>query len=132
MRLLETAGLRGAPAETLRAIEAALKGLDLARSQVVLVTDWQDHRRDQRYGVMVVGSERVLISAGAFGPHFGAAGREALAAVVRGLSDRGALNFKESVIAPHEFGRVFDEPSLDDVRRLLSNANPVDPLIYLE
>lgn len=125
-------GLEGAPDETLGAVTSALKPFDLSAATVVLVTDWQDRRPDQRYSVLVQEGARTLVSADAFGPRFGAPGTRALTALVRFLLDRGAVNFKESVIAPHEFGRLMDEPSGDDRRRLLAIANPVDPLIYLE
>lgn len=132
MNRIETTGWNGAPDETLALVASVLRSFDLGAAQVVLVTDWQDRRASQRYALLVQSGTRTLVSAAAFGPRFGERGTSGLESLVRGLLDRGATNFKESVIAPHEFGRMLEEPTADEFRELLASANPVDPLLYLQ
>jgi hypothetical protein len=129
---IDPVGSQGQPAATLEALQAAFKGMELKRAEVIMVTDWQDSRRDARYAVMVRDGSRALLSHDAFGPRYGTPGEEALRSLVRGLLDRGAVNFKERVLAPHEFNRLLDEPSARVVQNLNAAGNPADPGIYLE
>ena len=132
MDLLEPTGLRGQPLATLEAVKAAAKHLDLRRAEVILLTDWQDRRERQRYAVFVHDRDRALLSEDAFGPQFGEPGTAALRELVRHLLDRGAANFKERVLPPHEFSRLLQDLPEDLVQQLNAGANPVDPLIYTQ
>lgn len=128
----EPVGLRGNPAETLEAATAALRGLDLARSVVIMLTDWQGDRAGARYMALIADPTRAVVTEDAFGPRYGPAGAEALRSLVRGLLERGAVNFKERVVAPHEFSRQLEDLGPDGYREVLAAANPTDPQIYLQ
>jgi hypothetical protein len=135
MKKLETdtidpVGLQGAPSETLTALKTALKTLEVRGSIVILIADWQDRRASARYAVLVTHGERSVLSEDAFGGRYGEAGRSALAQLVTYLTDRGADNFKESVVPPHDFTRLLEFPTHEAMLRLMANANPTDPEIY--
>ena len=123
-------GLRGSPLQTLEAMHAALRTLDVKGSMVIVIADWQDRRDTARYAVLVRHGERSVLSEDAFGGRYGAAGKKALADLVNLLCNRGAENFKESVLAPHEFTRLLEDPSGQHLQRIIANANPSDPEIY--
>ncbi len=127
---LDPIGLRGAPLETLEAVRAGLRSIDVKDSIVTLIADWQGRRDSARYAVLVRNGERSLLSEDAFGGRYGAAGQRALADLVTMLTDRGASNFKESVLAPHEFSRLLEDPTAERLQHILANANPSDPEIY--
>ena len=127
---LEPIGVQGASGETLEAVLRAVKNLHLERAQVTLVTDWQDRRERARYAVFVREGEHRVLSADAFGPRYGEAGGKALADLVNALTDRGANNFKESVLSPHEFSQALEYPDEAMIMKITANANPTDPSIY--
>lgn len=132
MQISDPVGLQGQPAETLEAVRRELKPFDLERTVVVLVTDWQDSRGNARYALLARDGERVLLSESAFGPLYGESGTAALRTLVRGLLDDGAVNFKETIVAPHEFSRLLEDPTPEGLVGLLASANPSDPQLYLE
>ncbi len=127
---LEAWGLAGAPTETFAAIKDLLKKQNLESASVVLITDWQDRRSSARYAVLVRIAEKIFLSQAAFGPRFGDAGTEALQNLITLLQSCGATNFKESVLAPHEFARMLEYPNELVLEKLAANANPTDPSIY--
>ena len=129
--LLEPIGLQGAPKETLEAIQQALKGFDIKHAVVTMISDWQDRRESARYAVLVRSHDHVALSEDAFGPRYGAAGTDALARLVSSLVERGAVNFKESVLAPHEFTRLLEYPDQHTLLQITANANPAGPDLYV-
>jgi Protein of unknown function (DUF3197) len=130
MDTTEPVGLQGAPLETLEAVKVALRTVELRGAIVTLIADWQDRRDSARYAVFVRHGERSVLSEDAFGGRYGAAGVKALADLVTMLWDRGAENFKESIIAPHDFARLLEHPTPEHLGRVTASANPTDPEIY--
>ncbi len=128
--VLDPIGSRGSPFETLKAIVETTKRLDLSSSTIVFVTDWEDRRETARIAVLMRFSTETIISQDAFGLRYKDAGKKALVALVDHLCQRGAQNFKESVIAPHEFTRLLEYPSSPNLARVFANADPTDPEIY--
>ena len=129
--LLEPVGLQGSPTETLEAVTHALKGFDIKHAVVTMIADWQDRRESARYAVLVKSHDHTVLSEDAFGPRYGQAGAEALAKLISGLVDRGAVNFKESVLAPHEFSRLLEYPDAHALLQITANANPAGPDLYV-
>jgi Protein of unknown function (DUF3197) len=135
MKKLETdtidpVGLQGAPTETLEAVKIALRTLEVKGSTVILIADWQDRRDTARYAVLVRHGTHTVLSEDAFGGRYGATGTQALTDLVTYLWNKGADNFKESVIAPHDFTRLLEFPTNEALLRVMANANPTDPEIY--
>ena len=127
---LDPIGLRGAPFESLNAMKLALRGVKLIGATVTLIADWQDRRDSARYAVLVRDNDSHVVSEDAFGGRYGADGVKALAELVTFLCEQGATNFKESVLAPHEFTRLLEYPDAHNLQRISANANPSDPEIY--
>jgi Protein of unknown function (DUF3197) len=127
---LDPIGLQGSPLETLNAMQTVLKGLDLKHATVTVISDWQDRRDSARYAVLVKSGPRVALSEDAFGPRYGAGGTKAMADLLEHLSAKGAINFKESVLAPHEFSRLLEYPDAHAILQLTANANPASPAIW--
>jgi hypothetical protein len=128
--LLDPVGMQGAPQETLAALKIAVRGMDLERAIVTLVADWQDRRASARYAVMLRENGRTVLSEDAFGGRYGALGVTGLAQLVDWLTEAGASDFKESIVAPHEFNRLLEHLDAHGVQKLIANANPTDPEIY--
>jgi hypothetical protein len=127
----ETLGTTGQPRETLAALVTPLKSLNAATTTVVLVTDWQGRRESAHYALFAHDKGQTVISADAFGPRYGATGVAALRELIESLQNRGAENFKEAILAPHEFNRLLDDPSKAMILRLLAIANPSDVALYV-
>ena len=127
---LDPVGLRGAPSETLSAMKLELRGVKLGEAVVTLIADWQDRRDSGRYAVLVRNGGSQIVSEDAFGGRYGADGVKALADLVTFLCEQGATNFKESVLAPHEFTRLLEYPDAHNLQRVSANANPSDFEIY--
>jgi len=127
---LDPVGLRGAPRETLTAMKLELRGVKLGEAVVTLIADWQDRRDSGRYAVLVRVGGSQIVSEDAFGGRYGPSGTQALAELVTHLIEHGATNFKESVLAPHEFTRLLEYPDAHNLQRISANANPCDPEIY--
>jgi hypothetical protein len=130
MDTTDPVGLQGAPLETLEAVHAALRTVEVRGAIVTLIADWQDRRDSARYAVFIRHGGRSVLSEDAFGGRYGAAGVKALADLVTMLWNRGAENFKESVLAPHDFTRLLENPTPEHLMRVMANANPTDPEIY--
>jgi hypothetical protein len=129
--LADTWGAQGRPRETLAALAQPLKSLNAETTTVVLVTDWQGSRENANYALFAHDKGQTVVSADAFGPRYGATGVAALRELVEGLQNRGAENFKEAILAPHEFNRLLEEPSAAMILRLLAIANPIDVALYV-
>ncbi|HEX2864313.1 MAG TPA: DUF3197 domain-containing protein [Deinococcales bacterium] len=129
---LEPVGFQGQPGPTLDAVRAAAKALDLHQAEVIVVTDWQGQRPTARYAVLIHARGRSVLSEDAFGPRYGREGGQALRDLILGLQERGVLNFKERVLAPHEFTRIMDTAPAGLVQSLNAGGNPVDPKIYTD
>ncbi|GGJ35250.1 DUF3197 domain-containing protein [Deinococcus roseus] len=129
MHTPEIAGRIGSPKETL-ALLLERSTLNM-HTMFILITDFQDHRKQARYSVLVHNPGESVLTVPAFGPHFGAAGSEALRAVVQKALDGGVSNFKETVINPYDFQRMTSDPDEEDLKVLLAKANPTDHHIYL-
>ena len=130
LETLDPVGLRGAPLESLNAMKLALRGVKLNDATVILIADWQDRRDQGRYAVLVRDGGSHVVSEDAFGGRYGADGVKALADLVTFLCEQGATNFKESVLAPHEFTRLLEYPDAHNLQRISANANPSDFEIY--
>jgi hypothetical protein len=129
--ILEPVGLQGSPAETLEAITHALRGFDIRHAVVTVIADWQDRRESARYAVLVRSHNQTVLSEDAFGPRYGQAGTDALSKLITGLVERGAINFKESVLAPHAFSRLLEYPDTHALLQVAANANPAGPDLYV-
>lgn len=130
---LNVVGLRAAPKETLEDLQQALRGASFERLIVTLVTDWQDQRGKARYAVFARGGVKTpVLSFDAFGPAFGAAGDDALAALVQWLQEKGVTHFYEVVLPPSEYAAVFVEDPEAVYQQLVAAANPTDPVLYLK
>lgn len=127
---LDPIGLQGAPLETLNALHAALKSFDLKHAIVTIISDWQDRRSTARYAVLVRSGERVALSEDAFGPRYGEAGTWAIKDLLESLSSKGAINFKECILAPHEFTRLLEYPDAHAILKITASANPASPAIW--
>jgi len=127
---LDPIGLQGAPIETLNALHAALKGFDLKHAIVTIISDWQDRRSTARYAVLVKSGERVALSEDAFGPRYGETGTRAIKNLLENLSLKGAINFKECILAPHEFTRLLEYPDAHAILKITASANPASPAIW--
>jgi Protein of unknown function (DUF3197) len=130
LETLDPVGLQGAPMETLAALKTALRGVKLEGAIITLIADWQNRRDTARYAVMIRAGEESIVSEDAFGGRYGVAGTAALTDLVNFLWERGAENFKESVLAPHQFARILEYPDAASLQRIVANANPTDPEIY--
>ncbi len=129
--ILEPIGLQGSPAETLEAVTQALKGFDIRQAVVIIIADWQDRRETARYAVLIRSHDQIVLTQDAFGPRYGQAGAEALTKLIMGLVERGAVQFKESVLAPHEFARLLEYPDARALLQIAANANPAGPELYV-
>ena len=127
---LDPIGLQGSPTETLEAMHAALRNFDLKHAIVTIISDWQDRRDTARYAVLVRSGDKTALSEDAFGPRYGAAGKQALEQLLESLSSKGAINFKEAIIAPPEFSRLLEYPDAHAILKLISSANPASPAIW--
>ncbi len=127
---LDPIGLQGSPLETLSALQSAVKGFDLKHAIVTILSDWQDRRDTARYAVLIKSGERIALSEDAFGPRYGASGKRALEDLLEGLSAKGAINFKECVMAPHEFTRLLEYPDAHTILKITASANPASPAIW--
>ena len=128
--MLDPIGTSGASMETLEEVKLAAKNFIFAQTTVTLITDWQDRRENARYAVMLHQGTKTILTNEAFGPRYGQAGKAALSSLVAWLLENGASNFKESILAPHEFARVLEDASPANLQRLAALANPSDPSIY--
>ena len=128
---LDPVGVQGAPTETLETVLQAIKNLHLERATITLLTDWQDRRANARYAVLVREGIHTVLSVEAFGPRYGESGQKALESLMHSFLDRKATNFKESVVAPHEFNRILENPDEQALLKIKATANPTDPSIYL-
>jgi Protein of unknown function (DUF3197) len=128
--VLDPIGMRGSPIETLNALREATRRADFDLSMIIYLTDWEDRRETARVAVLMRFPLETLITEDAFGLRYGEAGKKALADLTTYFVDHGATNFKESVIAPHEFTRLLEYPSSQNLARVFANADPTDPEIY--
>lgn len=129
MHTPEITGTIGAPKETLALL---LEKSNLGpETMFVVLTDFQGHRNIARYSVLVHNKEASVLSVPAFGPHYGEAGIEALRDVVQSALASGVTNFKETVVNPYDFQRMTSDPDEEDLKVLLSKANPTDYHIYI-
>jgi hypothetical protein len=128
--VLDPIGMRGSPIETLNALREATRRADFDSSLIIYLTDWEDRRETARVAVLLRFASETIITEDAFGPRYGEAGKKALADLTTYLVDHGATNFKESVIAPHEFTRLLEYPTKEGLARVFANADPTDPEIY--
>ena len=122
-------GVPGAPLETLQAVLAHFGEADLTGGRLILVTDRQGDRAGGRYAALVTRGREATVTAPAFGPHYGAAGEQALGDLTRWAGERG-LPVRETVLGPSDFVRVLAEPGADEVARLIAASTPSDPGIY--
>lgn len=129
MQTADPLGMPGAPLETLQAVLTHLEGTDLTGGRLILVRDRQGDRRDARYGALVTAGGRAVVTAPAFGPHYGRAGAEALAELTRWASARG-MPVRETAVNPADLVRVLAEPEPAEVARLIAASNPSDPALY--
>lgn len=127
---MEVIGIRGAPRETLEALQEALKGARFPDLIVTFVTDWQDQRKKARYAVLVRGGKHSVLTMDAFGPAFGPGGDQALAELVHWLQDKGVHKWYESVTPPSVYAALFEIDPEAVYRQLTANANPSDPTLY--
>ncbi|MFC4456466.1 DUF3197 domain-containing protein [Deinococcus sonorensis] len=123
-------GLTGAPALTLQALQARFEGADLRGARLILLTDRQGERLQARYAVLVEASGERVLTAAAFGPHYGKAGMEALRRLAQ-WGDAQGLPVRETVLNASDFNRVVAEPDAEEVGRLVAASNPSDYGIYL-
>ena len=128
--MLDPIGTSGASMETLEEVKLAAKNFVFAQTTVTLITDWQDRRENARYALMLHQGTQTILTNEAFGPRYGQAGKVALSSLIAWLLEKGASNFKESILAPHEFARVLEDASPANLQRLAVLANPSDPSIY--
>ena len=127
---LDPIGTSGASLETLEEVKLAAKNFVFAQATVTFITDWQDRRENARYALMLHQGAKTILTNEAFGPRYGQAGKAALSSLVAWLLENGASNFKESILAPHEFARVLEDANPANLQRLAALANPSDPAIY--
>ncbi|ULH14843.1 DUF3197 domain-containing protein [Deinococcus sp. KNUC1210] len=129
-KLTDSLGVAGASDVTLRALLTRLEGSDLKGARLILLTDRQGERWRARYAALVqVGGEHVL-TAPAFGPHFGPAGVAALHSLVH-WAEAADVPLRETVLSASDFGRVLEEPQAEDLARLVAASSPSDAGIYL-
>ncbi len=128
--MLDPIGTSGASLETLEEVKLAAKNFVFAQTTVTLITDWQDRRENARYALMLHQGTKTILTNEAFGPRYGQAGKAALSSLIAWLLEKGASNFKESILAPHEFARVLEDANPANLQRLAALANPSDPNIY--
>jgi Protein of unknown function (DUF3197) len=129
--MLDPIGSAGASMETLEEVKLAAKNLVFAQTTVTLITDWQDRRENARYALMLHQGAKTILTNEAFGPRYGQAGKAALSSLIAWLLEKGASNFKESIIAPSEFARMLEDANPATLQRLAALANPSDPNIYV-
>ena len=127
--MLDPIGTSGASMETLEEVKLAAKNFVFAQTTVTLITDWQDRRENARYALMLHQGAKTILTNGALGPRYGQAGKAALSRLIAWLLEKGASNFKESILAPHEFARVLEDAIPANLQRLAALANPSDPSI---
>jgi Protein of unknown function (DUF3197) len=106
---LDPIGTSGASLETLEEVKLAAKNFVFAQTTVTLITDWQDRRENARYALMLHQGTKTILTNEAFGPRYGQAGKAALSSLIAWLLEKGASNFKESILAPHGFARVLED-----------------------
>lgn len=130
MHILDPLGLPGAPLETFRDLLAQLGAADPpGGGTLILLTDGQGVRTAARYAALVTRGDEALLTAAAFGPAYGEAGRQALADLTRLAQQRGWAT-RETVLGPSDFVRVLAEPDAAEIARLIAASNPSDPAIY--
>ncbi|MBB5234918.1 DUF3197 domain-containing protein [Deinococcus budaensis] len=130
MHILDPLGLPGAPLETQRDLLAHLGAEARAGGgTLTLITDGQGVRTAARYAALVTRGDEALLTAAAFGPAYGEAGRQALADLARLAQARG-WPLRETVLNPSDFVRVLAEPDAAEIARLIAASNPSDPAIY--
>ena len=95
---LDMIGVAGAPEATLQALLGRFQEADLTGARLILLTDRQGERSVARYAALIdrPGGPRVL-SAPAFGPHFGAGGTSALLELA-GWAQHHDLPLRETVL----------------------------------
>ena len=128
--MLDPIGTSGASLETLEEVKLAAKNSVFAQTTVTLITDWQDRRENARYALMLHQGTKTILTNEAFGPRYGQAGKAALSSLIAWLLEKGASNFKESILSPHEFARVLEDANPANLQRLAALANPSDANIY--
>ncbi|GHF55034.1 hypothetical protein HNQ07_003431 [Deinococcus metalli] len=133
MNVADPLGVPGAPQETLNAVMARVEGSELTGGRLILVTDRQGERPRAGYAALLVTGQgagaSAVVTAAAFGPRFGAAGAQALSALVRWAEGQN-LPVRETVLSASDFTRVLAEPDADEVAHLVASSNPSDPGIY--
>ncbi|MCX7783337.1 MAG: DUF3197 domain-containing protein [Meiothermus sp.] len=129
---MELVGIRGAPQETLSALKEALKGVDFTQAVVSYLTDWQDQRAKARFAIFVREGKHRVLSLDAFGPRFGPQGDAALKEITLWFIERGVTDFKEAVIAPSEYGALFELDDEEANKLIVTSANPTDPMLYVK
>jgi Protein of unknown function (DUF3197) len=127
---LDPIGTAGASMETLEEVKLAAKNFVFAQTTVTLITDWQDRRENARYALMLHQGTKTILTNEAFGPRYGQAGKVALSSLIAWLLEKGASNFKESILSPHGFSRVLEDASPANLQQLTALANPSDASIY--
>ena len=128
--LIDALGVAGASDVTWRALSQRLEGSELSGARLILLTDRQGERWRARYAALVLVAGEHVITAPAFGPHYGPAGEAALHALVRWAESAG-VPLRETVLSASDFGRVLEEPSSEDIAQLVAASSPVDAGIYL-
>ncbi len=132
MSPMKIVGLRGAPNETLAALQEALKGIQFPQASATYITDWQDQRAQARYAIYVQDGRRRVLSLDAFGPRFGPQGHAALQTLTRWLVQQGVEQFKEAILPPSEYANLFGLEEAEIQKALAAKANPADPALYLQ
>ncbi|WP_425145471.1 DUF3197 domain-containing protein [Deinococcus sp.] len=128
--LPDSLGVAGASDATLTALLTRLEGSDLVGARLILLTDRQGERWRARYAALVQVAGECVLSAPAFGPHYGSAGVAALHALVR-WAEAAEIPLRETVLSGPEFNRVVEEAGADDVAHLIAASSPSDAGIYL-
>lgn len=133
MNIADPLGVPAAPLETWQAMQTRLDDADLTGARLILITDRQGERSQAGYAALVLlgqrAQETAVISAPAFGPRYGAAGRAALAELVN-WADGAGLPTAETILSGGDVQRVLAEPDADEVANLIAASNPADPAIY--
>lgn len=136
--LADTLGTPGAPGSTLEALKRHFQDSEpsgLSGDRLILLTDTQGHRSRARYAALLTqeggtGEARTaVITAPAFGPHYGPQGAAALRELAHWGQER-ELPVRETVLNRPDFNRVVEEPDAEEVERLVAASNPSDYGIY--
>ncbi len=127
---LDMIGVAGAPEATLQALLGRFQEADLTGARLILLTDRQGERSVARYAALIdrPGGPRVL-SAPAFGPHFGAGGTAALLELAEWAQHHN-LPLRETVLGGPQFNRLADGPDPAELLQLIAASNPSDIGIY--